>query len=371
LKKVIVIDACSTSFGGGLTYLIEFLNNSSNEDYNFEIICSQKITEKLPKSSKIKLINHPFLNKGIIHRLFFQFFMIDKFINSNALILMSLNGDYLGKFSPHIGVCQNMLLYEEEKTMGMSILDKLKFKLLKIRQIKSFNSSKGVIFLSKHASNTVLPLIKTKNNEIINFGISDRFKYESREMHRIKPFKLLYVSTIHTYKNQLNLIKGVEILIKSGINIELTLVGPIINKSYWNKIASKISQINNGVNYIKHIDFIDHEKIHNVYNSNDLFLFPSTCENMPNILIEAMASKIPILSSNFEPMPEFLKDNALYFDPNCILSIKDQILFAINNYDKLIVNAENAYKDLKYYTWKKNFSKTISFIKKTTNEFQK
>ena len=369
MKKTIIIDACSTSLGGGLTYLKEFLNNSTNEYAYFEIICSHEIAKKLPISSNIRLINHPFLNKGIFHRLIFQFFLIDKFINKEAHVLISLNGDYMGSFYPFIGVCQNMLLYEEEKTLGMSTLEKFKFKLLRLRQIRSFNKSKGVIFLSRHASKIVLPLIKTKNNEIINFGISDRFKNKQRRPKRIKPHRLLYVSSIHTYKNQLNLIKAVEMLIESGINIELTLVGPIINKRYWNKIVSKISQINNNVIYIKHIDYIDHDKIHYIYNSNDLFVFPSICENMPNILIEAIASKIPILSSNFEPMPEFLKDNTLYFDPNCVISIKDQILFAIHNYDKLIENAENAYKDLKYYTWESNFSKTISFIKKTLNEF--
>ena len=38
------------------------------------------------------------------------------------------------------------------------------------------------------------------------------------------------------------------------------------------------------------------------------FIFASTCENMPNILIEGMSSGLPILCSNYLPMPEFLKD---------------------------------------------------------------
>lgn len=370
MKKIIVIDACSTSLGGGLTYLKEFLKNSNKEHFYYEVLCSQNIFKKLPTSSKIRLINHPFLNKGIIHRLIFQFFLIDKYINNEAYILISLNGDYTGKFNPYIGVCQNMLLYEVEKTMGMSILEKLKFKLLKYRQIRCFNRSKGVIFLSKHALKIVLPLISIKNNEVINFGISNRFKNENRYMFRTNPSKLLYISSIHTYKNQLNLINAVEILIKSGINIELTLVGPILNSSYWNQIVRKITEINNGRNYIRHIDYIDYEKIHDAYNSNDLFIFPSICENMPNILIEAIASKIPILASDIQPMPEFLEDNAIFFDPYSILSIKSKILFSINNYDKLINNAENAYKELNKYSWEDNFEKTIVFIKKTTNEFK-
>ena len=42
---------------------------------------------------------------------------------------------------------------------------------------------------------------------------------------------------------------------------------------------------------------------------------------MPNILFEAMASGLPILSSKNDPMPEFLKKNAIYFDPDDIHSI--------------------------------------------------
>ena len=49
---------------------------------------------------------------------------------------------------------------------------------------------------------------------------------------------------------------------------------------------------------------------------------------MPNILFEAMASGLPILSSKNDPMPEFLKKNAIYFDPDDIHSIVKKILYS-------------------------------------------
>ena len=52
-------------------------------------------------------------------------------------------------------------------------------------------------------------------------------------------------------------------------------------------------------------NFVDFKSIHKYYEKHNVFVFPSICENT-NILIEAMASGLPILSSKNEPMPEFL-----------------------------------------------------------------
>jgi len=43
----------------------------------------------------------------------------------------------------------------------------------------------------------------------------------------------------------------------------------------------------------------------------DLFIFASSCENMPNTLLEGMASDLPIACSNRGPMPEVLRDGGV------------------------------------------------------------
>ena len=57
------------------------------------------------------------------------------------------------------------------------------------------------------------------------------------------------------------------------------------------------------------------DEIHHCYMSSDAFVFASSCENLPNILIEAMASGMPIICSSLGPMPEVLGEQGLYFDP--------------------------------------------------------
>ena len=44
-------------------------------------------------------------------------------------------------------------------------------------------------------------------------------------------------------------------------------------------------------------------------------IFASSCESSSCVLIENMASGLPIACSNRGPMPEVLKDGGVYFDP--------------------------------------------------------
>ena len=56
---------------------------------------------------------------------------------------------------------------------------------------------------------------------------------------------------------------------------------------------------------------------------------------MPNILIEAMSSGLPIVCSSFPPMPEFLKEFGIYFDPENVESLQNSIFFIISCYEKI------------------------------------
>ena len=71
--------------------------------------------------------------------------------------------------------------------------------------------------------------------------------------------------------------------------------------------------------------FVPHEKVHELHSTADIFVFASSCENMPNTLIEAMAAGLPIACSNRGPMPEVLQDAGVYFDPEVPSSIAEAI----------------------------------------------
>ena len=83
--------------------------------------------------------------------------------------------------------------------------------------------------------------------------------------------------------------------------------------------------------FIKDEGPVPFSKLHVHYNDHDIFVFPSSCENMPNILIEAMASGLPIVCSDRGPMPEVLGDGGSYFNPDSIDSIVNALELTIGN----------------------------------------
>lgn len=366
-KNIITIDASSTSSsGGGMTYLLNLIRHA-DEYTHIEIIASNSVLMKLDKEKNITLKTHSLLNKNKISRIIFQLFYIDKYISSESSILLSLSGDYMGSFKPNVGVCQNMLLYEEEKTIGMSFIERLKFRFLKIRQIKSFNNSNGVIFLSKFAQKKVMPLLKISNSRVINFGVSKIFFNSIPPKKKEEKICFLYVSSIHTYKNQLNLLQAFKLALKKEPHIRLKLIGPVLSDQYYKKVKNLIDEINSNHDIVEHIPNVKYEMIHKHYHESDIFIFPSICENMPNILIEAMASGKPILSSNIDPMPEFLLKNALYFNPYNINSIAKKILYSIDNYNKIHDFSHSNVMNAKNYKWQKNNKETRSFLNEIIN----
>jgi glycosyltransferase involved in cell wall biosynthesis len=61
------------------------------------------------------------------------------------------------------------------------------------------------------------------------------------------------------------------------------------------------------------------------YQHASLIIFASSCENCPNILLEAMGAGRPVLSSDVMPMPEFGGPDLVYFSPTEPKSLTDAL----------------------------------------------
>ena len=104
------------------------------------------------------------------------------------------------------------------------------------------------------------------------------------------------------------------------------------------------------------------DQIHLKYNIADAFIFASSCENMPNILIEAMSAGLPIISSNYQPMPEFLKDSGIYFNPLKENDLEEKCikLFINNEQRNQLSKKSKSYSEI--YTWDKCADETFEFL---------
>ncbi len=96
------------------------------------------------------------------------------------------------------------------------------------------------------------------------------------------------------------------------------------------------------------------ENIPVLYRCADVFVFPSVKEGWGLVLLEAIASRLPIITSNIPPFTEFLDDkSALLVDPNSSKNIAIAMLNILNKNlaQKLIENSADIPSQ---YSWQKS-----------------
>jgi len=374
----LLIDATNIKSGGGTTHLNELLGQiiQHNNVYKINtiiVVSSSETLNTLPSSTIIVQETAKFLNKRIIHRFLWTFFSFSKLISRyNPDIMLCLGGTYLGSFKPVVAFSHNMLFFDskESSRYGVSLF-RFKFPLMYLMQKQCFKKSAGLIFISEFAKRMIFNkhLPPSKPFSIIHHGVSNRFKQSPKVQKAISdysaqnPFKLLYVSSVDAYKHQWHLVNVVGRLRRENFMITLDMVGASLHNKSIRKMKDAILVNDSSESFIKFHGTIGYHEIQDMYKNADLFVFCSTCENMPNILVEAMSAGLPIASSSYGPMPEFLEDSAVYFDPtneeSLYYSLKDLIL----NREKRTLIADNAYTYADKYSWKKCADQTITFLR--------
>lgn len=358
------IEASNIRAGGGLTHLIELLNNSNPQKFgiNEVVVWSGKKTlEKLPNFNWLKKETHSFLDKSIFHRMFWVLFLSKKAFCEKCDLLFAPGGLYSGSF-PYVSMSQNMLVFEkkERARFGFS-LTRLRLKLLFYSQSKSLKNAKAVVFISNYAKDYIEKLLDVNfNSTVVYHGISNRFRSLPKTFNNVKfndkrHLNLLYVSIINEYKHQDILAQTINKMNNEGYFIKLNLVGAVYPKSL-EKLKPHLSE------HVKFLGKVDFEKVHEVYKDADAFIFPSTCENMPNILVEAMSAGLPIISSNYGPMPEILTNNGLYIDPLNSESIKFEIDKIYKDSELLDQLSIKAYNHSQLFDWTKCADQTFKFL---------
>ncbi len=375
---IIGIDATNLSAGGGITHLKEIL--AAVEDpgvWGFEkafVYASEQTLQQLPEKIWLIKKTHPLLNRGLIARsryLFFHFMNILK--KDNCDILFNPGGGYTGSFRPYVTMCQNMLVFDaKERARYRYTRIYWRLKLLEIMQMTSMLNAGGVIFISAYAKKYVTAKAKLKAERVtkIHHGIAERFFETVKPQQNIsaysahKPYTLLYVSIIDLYKHQWQVAVAVHRLrTEDGFNIRLELAGPAYPPAK-KKLDDVIAATGSGA-YIHYNGNLQYEELHKMYHQSDAFVFASSCENMPNILLEAMNAGLPIAGSDRNPMPEFLKDAGWYFDPEDADSIYNALKQMITDPVAREANAHKAQQYAGAYNWQKCASETFAFLQLT------
>lgn len=372
-KKIVIgIDASNISLGGGFTHLFEILKNNpyaNVKNIQIYIWANDKVLNRLPSYSNITKKHSFWLNRGYLFRLIWMLTLINfKWYNKSDIIF---HPGGLSLFShPNVTMFRNMLIVDdiEQERYKWFSKDFIRLKILKLLTFYSFKNCDGLIFLSKHALTVInekMPRIETKKKSIIiNHGVSEKFKPVLKSLREDSSINIVYVSTIDIYKHHILVMDEVNKLFPKH-NIKLHLVGGITSqlKDLFFQTVNKYS------NFVTYHGLLNYEEIQNIYKKTDIFIYASTCENMPNILIEAMASGLCIVCSHSSPMPEFLNDGGIYFDPFKEGDLSSNLENLIGNPGLRITLAKRAIVLSKNYNWKICSKTTFDFLISNSEKF--
>lgn len=164
------------------------------------------------------------------------------------------------------------------------------------------------------------------------------------------------------YIGRLSVEKGIRTMLKAfeNTNYNLYIVGEGILKS---EVLKYTKQNKN----IKYLGFKSKKDIIDLLKKSIALIFPSECyEGFPMVLLEALSTGTPIITSNIGSQAEIVKDNylGLHFRVGDFKDLKNKVREILKNED-FYKNTRNEY--LKKYTPEKNYEQLINIYKKVIN----
>ncbi|MBI3251423.1 MAG: glycosyltransferase family 4 protein [Candidatus Andersenbacteria bacterium] len=102
---------------------------------------------------------------------------------------------------------------------------------------------------------------------------------------------------------------------------------------------------------VKFISDISDERLNELYNSSDVLIFPSLFEGFGMPPLEAMASGLPVVTSNATSLPEVVGQAGRMHDPNDVEQFKASLLEIIQNKDVSDSLAKAGIEQAKKFSW--------------------
>ncbi|KIH82424.1 glycosyltransferase family 4 protein [Pseudomonas batumici] len=364
----IVFNALSARLGGGQTYLIN-LFQFVPDNANLEILVFAPASLKLPDHPRIKRVEPAWPTENPIVRAVWERWVLPGILKAEKADVLFCPGGVVASSAPTgckvATMFRNMIPFDLRVRKSIPLgLQRLRNWLLNRIMLKSMREADLTIFISNYARSVIESLTNIKNPVTIPHGIGSVFRTHG-DSAVLRPDFLpageyvLYVSRFDVYKHHYEVVSAYAELPKElREKFPLVLVGET-NLPEADRVKSLIATL--GLEgQVLLLGAIPYQMLPPLYHHAYLNLFASSCENCPNILLEALASGRPMICSNVMPMPEFGADAALYFSPFDSKDIKSVLSEALTSPDTLKALSVAAVTQSDKFDWEKTSKKTWS-----------
>tara|TARA_B100001027_G_C16235891_1_gene316984 strand:+ start:85 stop:876 length:792 start_codon:yes stop_codon:yes gene_type:complete len=171
---------------------------------------------------------------------------------------------------------------------------------------------------------------------------------------------ILSIGRLEKQKNFIGLLKATIIVKNKFKNLKLIIVGSGSEIKNIKKFISKH-------NIQKNIKLVGYKNPEKYFKDCGIFVLNSLFEGLPNVIIEALSKKIPIISTNCLSGPKEILSYGKYgflVPVDDHFSLAKKMIFVIRNYENALKKADKGFKSLSRFEYFKQCKKYSKFIDK-------
>jgi glycosyltransferase involved in cell wall biosynthesis len=354
----IVINAYSARQGGGQTYLVNLLSHLPPTDApQIEVFAPARL--KLPVHPNIKRVHASWPTENPLVRAAWERLVLPRYLKQAGADVLFCPGGLVATTPPKgckvVTMFRNMTPFDPVAVRAVPVgLEWIRLHMLRRLMLTSMRGADLTIFISEYARKVIEKLSHIPNSLTIPHGISEVFRVGDQPLSRPVaagdlPY-LLYVSKVDTYKHHNEVVRAYAMLPAHLRSAHcLILVGEADGTQAQNLHAT-IRELGVEGN-VRVLGAVPYEDLPNFYQNATANIFASSCENCPNIMLEALASGRPLIASDVEPMPEFGGHHIGYFSPFDPSSIEIAMRKVLEDSSTAKIWGEGALQQANLYSW--------------------
>lgn len=340
---------------GGLgRYSINLLKNLTkiDKDNNYVILLRKKYFKKLKLPNNFKKILVDLKPYGFWEQIIIPLIILKEkttlshFLHFNAPLLTP---------RPYVVTIHDMIMHKSkglETTTLNPIFYVFKRIIYKLIFKNSVKNSRKIIVPSKTIKDELISFFKVNPKKITVSYLGLDYKIIKPNLNQSDNKYFVYVGNCYPHKNLEKLI--------DAVGLSNTILKISTSKSSFKEKLEKYIREKKLEKNVEILGFLNDSEVINLLKNSHGFIYPSLIEGFGFQGLEAIASGTLLLVSDILVFREVYEDNAIYFDPNDVCSIKNAILDTLKIKAFYRLNFINKGQEfIKKYSWEKSATETI------------
>jgi glycosyltransferase involved in cell wall biosynthesis len=378
------INGLAASAGGGLTYLRNVIPHlAARTDVRTTVAVSFQLRQELAGLCNISFleVDHP---PGAVRRFWHEQTVLPRIVRQSGADVVISAGNFALRRSP---VAQILLSRNSLYTSADFFRDlraRREYRLRWDTRIRGMLAKRSIHWadctvapsaafaetLSRWAGVKVTPIHHGFDRDVF-FSNQAPLPADMRQTLDAggSSLKLLFVSHYNYYRNFETLLRAIPHLRKRLVSRMVKLFLTCRLRSEENPgayraeaAAALVHQLGIAENVVE-LGSVPHHLLHHVYRACDIYVTPAYAESFAHPLVEAMASRLPVVASNLPVHREICGDAALYFETFSAEDLGERILRVAQSESLAQGLADRGGERSQDFSWQRHVDEMISLAR--------